>query len=127
LRPASFFFSHFDSVCLSPFVVNMAALSQDSLQTLIIMWVFTWVAMAIMVLRLALRKVRRQAFDISDYLTMVAMFCLLMRNGAIHVVLVWGTNNMSAALRAGKFSEEEIYQRTVGSKLTLVNRVFYNT
>jgi hypothetical protein len=46
----------------------------------------------------------------------------------VHVVLVWGSNNLTAAYRKNHvFSAQEIYQRTVGSKLTVINRLFYNT
>lgn len=97
-------------------------------QTLVIVWACTWVAFTIMVVRLLLRKLRRQPFGAGDYLTMAAIFCLLARLGLIHVVLVLGSNNMSAAARKKlKLTPQVIYQREVGSKLTLVNRCFYNS
>jgi hypothetical protein len=103
-------------------------LSSDTIQTLAIMWVFTWVAMALMATRLLLRKLRYQKFDASDKLTMLAMFFLAGRCAVIHVVLIWGSNNVSQGFREHHlFSTEEIYRREVGSKLTLVNRTFYNT
>ncbi|KAL3419708.1 hypothetical protein PVAG01_08206 [Phlyctema vagabunda] len=103
-------------------------LSQDAFNTLIILWVFTFCSVAVMGLRLAMRRYREQKFNLSDYLTMACIFCLLIRVGCIHVVLYWGTNNMSPKLRAATvFTPQEIYEREIGSKLTLVNRPFYNT
>ncbi len=106
----------------------MAALTADALQTLVIMWVFTWVSMAIMTFRLVMRKVRGQTFELGDHITIAAMFCLMARNGMIHVVFVWGTNNVTEAFRnSHHFTADEIHQREVGSKLTITNRVFYNS
>lgn len=104
------------------------AVSADTIQTIIILYVFTWLAMGLMVARLVLRRYRGQTWDPSDYITMICMACLLARMSFVHVVLVWGSNNVTAAYRQKHvFGQREIYERTVGSKLTLVNRVFYNT
>jgi hypothetical protein len=81
-----------------------------------------------MAARLVMRKVRRQSYILSDYLTMFAIVCVLNRTGMTTVVLLWGNNNMSAAARKGYvFTERELYERTVGSQLTLANRAVYNT
>jgi hypothetical protein len=59
---------------------------------------------------------------------MVAIFCMLGRSAFTTVVLLWQNNNVSSAYRASHvFTDEEIYQREVGGKLTLVNRAIYNT
>jgi acetyl-CoA acetyltransferase len=59
---------------------------------------------------------------------MAAAACALIRLGMIHVVLTWGTNNMTAAQRQSEdFTPTVIYQRETGSKLTISNRVFYNS
>jgi hypothetical protein len=108
--------------------INMAGLSSDTIQTLVLLWVFTWLAMALMVSRLAMRKLRGQALQPGDKITVVCMVCLLARLAFIHVVLVWGSNNVSEGFRAKHtFTQTEIYQREIGSKLTLVSRTFYNT
>ena len=104
------------------------ALSPEDVQTLVIMWVFTWLAMALMALRLVMRKVRGQKFDPSDKITMLCMFFLIGRCAMIHVVLIWGSNNVTKTFRESHvFGAREIYEREVGSKLTLVNRTFYNS
>lgn len=96
--------------------------------TLLIHWLFSCLALLVMVVRLIWRKVAKQPFNLGDYLTMAACLCALTRLGLIHVVLVWGTNNVSATLRATHtFTSTEIYQREIGSKLSIVNRVFYNS
>ncbi|KAL6870504.1 PTH11-type GPCR protein [Trichoderma novae-zelandiae] len=96
--------------------------------TLIIHWLFSWLALLIMGVRLWGRKHVRQDFNTGDYLTMAACACALIRLGMIHVVLTWGTSNMSAAERQDHhFTPYEIYQREIGSKLSIANRVFYNS
>jgi NhaP-type Na+/H+ or K+/H+ antiporter len=96
--------------------------------TLTIHWLFSAISLLIMGLRLTWRKVARQDFNLGDYVTMAAIVCCVTRAGLIHVVLTWGTSNIPAAVRASHtFTEEEIYQREVGSKLSIVNRFFYNS
>lgn len=103
-------------------------MADDAQTTLITTWVFTWLAEILMAGRLILRKVRRQKLDFSDKLTMAAMGCLLIRLALCHVVITWGTSNISASLRASHvFTPTEIYQREIGSKLTLAVRCVYNT
>ena len=89
---------------------------------------FGFLSAVIMLLRLAMRKARGQAFNLSDYLTMAAMVCLATRTAFATVVTLWSNNNLSPGYRAShKFSDTEIYHRVVGSQLTLVNRIVYNT
>ena len=93
---------------------------------LVILWVLTGAAVAIMVLRLVLRQYRRQTFLLGDYLTMAAIVAIFLRGAVIHVAIVWGTNSITAAVRKTmKFTPEVIYQHEIGSKLTIVNRTFY--
>lgn len=59
---------------------------------------------------------------------MLCMFFLAARCAVVHVILIWGSNNMTHAFRKNQvFGVQEIYRREMGSKLTLVNRTFYNT
>ncbi|CAP91563.1 Pc13g04940 [Penicillium rubens Wisconsin 54-1255] len=62
--------------------------------TLIILWVFTWVAIGLIVLRLLLRKLKGRQFILGDYFAMGAILCALVRLALVHVILIWGTNNM---------------------------------
>ncbi len=96
--------------------------------TLIIHWLFSWLTVVILMTRIVWRRVSTEEFNAGDYLTMAALVCVFTRMGLIHVVLTWGTNNVSAAYRLNHaFTDEEIYQRTIGSKFTVINRFFYNT
>jgi hypothetical protein len=96
--------------------------------TLIIHHMFTGLALLIMALRLICRRIFFSQTDIGDYCTVVAMLCAAARGGMIHVVLSWGTNNISPQARTRiDFTPAEIYRRTVGSKLAISNRPIYNT
>jgi len=102
-------------------------MADDTEVTIVITWVFTWLAEALMALRLIMRKLRKQDFNISDYITVAAMAFLIIRLAMVHVVLIWGTNNIQADFRdSHKFTAQEIYQREIGSKLTLAVRAVYN-
>jgi hypothetical protein len=103
-------------------------MNEGSRKTIILMAVFGFCGALLMLARLAMRKVRRQKFNLSDYLTMVALACLISRTALTTVVVLWGNNNLTAAdPAANTFTAVEIYHRVVGSKLTLVNRMNYNT
>ncbi|PSK53805.1 hypothetical protein B9Z65_7611 [Elsinoe australis] len=96
--------------------------------TLIIHHTFSAVALIVMAARIVARLRIFGKFDTGDYLTIAAIICAAARTGLIHVVLTWGTNNLSAAARARlNFTDEEIYRRTIGSKFTIANRPIYNT
>ncbi|OQD93837.1 hypothetical protein PENVUL_c169G05256 [Penicillium vulpinum] len=96
--------------------------------TLIILWIFTWVAIGLIVLRLLLRKLKGHQFSLGDYFSMGAMLCALVRLALVHVILIWGTNNMSTKLRhTHHFTPVEIRHREIASKFVLANRVFYTS
>lgn len=100
----------------------------ESRKSVIILGVFGFSSLFIMVTRLAMRKVRGKQFDISDYLTMGAIACLAARTSSATVIVLWGNNNLTPAYRASKqFNATDIYQREVGSKVTLCDRVFHST
>ncbi|KAH7149001.1 hypothetical protein B0J13DRAFT_550454 [Dactylonectria estremocensis] len=97
-------------------------------QTVVALWLFSCLALVIMGTRLVLRKMAKQPFNLGDYLTMGACLCCIARLSMTHVVLIWGTNNVSVAIRKTHvFSADEIYRRTIGSKLAITARCFYNT
>ncbi|KAH6621826.1 hypothetical protein C7974DRAFT_211661 [Boeremia exigua] len=96
--------------------------------TLIIHHTFTGLALVIMALRVVCRRLLFSKSDFGDFCTIIAMLCTAARGGMIHIVTTWGTNNISAPARARiNFTPEEIYRRTVGSKLAIANRPVYNT
>ncbi|MCJ1369066.1 hypothetical protein MMC20_000274 [Loxospora ochrophaea] len=63
------------------------------------------IAVGIMALRLAMRKVRAQLYTLGDYLTMGAIVFVLARLAFTHVVLIWGTNTSYVAVSVVTFSE----------------------
>jgi hypothetical protein len=96
--------------------------------TLIIHWVFTWLAIGLILLRLLMRKLKGLPFVLGDYFSMGAILCVLARLALVHVILIWGTNNMTPTFRqTHHFTLEEIRRREIASKFVLVNRVFYNS
>ncbi|KAE8147586.1 hypothetical protein BDV25DRAFT_30307 [Aspergillus avenaceus] len=96
--------------------------------TIVALWVLTWCTVGLISLRLILRKVRGKALVLGDYLSLCAILCALIRLALVHVIVIWGTNNMPQIVRqTHHFTSQEIYQREIASKFTLVNRVFYNT
>ncbi|GFF28960.1 hypothetical protein IFM61606_10264, partial [Aspergillus udagawae] len=96
--------------------------------TLIILWVFTWVTIGLISSRLLVRKLKRSHFVLGDYFSMGAIFCALLRLALVHVILIWGTNNMAATFRhTHHFTPEEIRRREIASKFVLANRVVYNS
>lgn len=97
----------------------------EKTQLMIIMWALTAAAVLIMVVRLVMKKVRGQRMELGEYLTMAAIASFLLRTSVETVVMVWGTNKLTAKQRAMHFTAEEIYRRVTASKLLIVNRVFY--
>ncbi|KAE8375384.1 hypothetical protein BDV26DRAFT_299799 [Aspergillus bertholletiae] len=96
--------------------------------TLVSLWVLTWCAVGLISTRLVMRKIRGKEFVLGDYLSFCAILCALARLALVHVIIIWGTNNMPPSVRySHHFTSEEIYHRETASKFTLVNRVFYNT
>ncbi|KAF8470839.1 hypothetical protein BDZ91DRAFT_693822 [Kalaharituber pfeilii] len=87
----------------------------------------SYLSFAIIVFRSIMRWYRRQKYCLEDYLMMSSVFWLFMRLGLVHMVLVWGTNNVSASIREKGFTEEEIQQRSMASKMLLASRFAYNT
>lgn len=93
---------------------------------LIVLWALTGGAVAIMMLRLVMRWNRLRRFELGDYLTIAAIIAVLARASVENVAMSWGTNQISASQRAKlQLTPEEIYRREIGSKLTMVNRIFY--
>ncbi|KAJ5167239.1 uncharacterized protein N7482_006020 [Penicillium canariense] len=100
-------------------------LSHDQIVILNLAWVLGSATILIMVLRLLMRKLRKQRLILGDYLTMLAILCVLARSTFATVVTLWGNNNYTETDQ--HFTATEIHQREVGSKLTLANRMLYNT
>jgi hypothetical protein len=100
-------------------------LSHSQILVLILVWVFGSATILIMGLRLLMRLLRKQQLCLSDHLTILAILCVMARSSFATVVDVWGNNR---TLKPGHHPiTTEIYQREIGSKLTLVDRMVYDT
>ncbi|KFZ01958.1 hypothetical protein V501_09706 [Pseudogymnoascus sp. VKM F-4519 (FW-2642)] len=99
---------------------------EESAAEILVLWILTGLAVAMMLLRLGLKQYRSQRSSLGDYITIAAIVSILLRGAVINVALLWGTNNISTAVRKTMtFTPEVIYRREIGSRLTIVNRVFY--
>lgn len=93
---------------------------------LIVLWVLTATAVAIMVARLIMKWDRLHRLELGEYLTIAAIVSVLLRSSVETVAMIWGTNQMPASYRAEHhFTSDEIERREIAAKLTIVNRVFY--
>lgn len=108
--------------------MQLTTMDASARKTIIMIGVFAFCSASVMLLRLAMRKIRRQKLKLSDYFTIAAIVCVASRTGLATLIVLWGNNNMTAVHRAAtEFTATEIYQRMVGSKTTLADRIIYNT
>lgn len=75
----------------------------------------------IILFRLGGRLSRAGKLFREDLVMALAIVPLFARMGLVHVVLRFGTNNQIA----NDLTNDEIWQRSVGSKLVLPSRIFY--
>lgn len=95
--------------------------SLENYPTLLFSWWCTGFAAVIIVVRLVGRKVRTNVLFKEDWIMMLALIPLLVRMALIHVVLLYGTNNVETE----GLNEGEIARRAVGSRLVLAARISY--
>jgi hypothetical protein len=95
--------------------------SNDDKPTLLVCWWCTVFAAVIILFRVCGRYIRTEKLFKEDWLAFACMIPLFSRMALVHVVLLYGTNN---TVTAG-LSETSIYQRSIGSRLVLVSRLFY--
>ena len=89
--------------------------------TLLVCWWCTSFAAVIIFFRVCGRYIRSEKLFKEDWLAFVCLIPLLCRMALVHVVLLYGTNN---AITTG-LTDEEIWHRSIGSRLVLVSRIFY--
>ena len=78
---------------------------------------------AIIVTRLCGRKARSNRLFREDWIMLLALIPLLIRMAFIHVVLLYGTNNVQTV--GVRYTEMSIEHRRIGSRLVLAARIFY--
>lgn len=91
--------------------------------TLLMSWWCTGFALVIIGVRLAGRYIRSERFYKEDWVMLAGVLPLFIRMAFVHVVLIWGTNNVVIA----GLTPVDIQQREVGSRLVLAARIFYAT
>jgi len=95
-------------------------------RTLAVVWVCCILSILIMATRLLLGRMFRKKFTLADGLTAAAIFFSFARITCTHIIVLWKTNNISPDLGSlSVLSERQIYEREIGSKLTLVARCLY--
>ncbi|KAN0105016.1 hypothetical protein V8E51_010761 [Hyaloscypha variabilis] len=89
--------------------------------TLLVCWWCTIFAAVIILFRICGRYIRSEKLFKEDWLAFACMIPLFCRMAFVHVILLYGTNN---AITTG-LTDKEIWQRSIGSRLVLVSRIFY--
>lgn len=96
---------------------------KDAKPTLLVSWWITLFCTCLILLRLAGRYIRVESLFREDKITALALLPLYLRIACIHVVLLYGTNNVQ--LSGLDLSAEEINGRIIASKIVLAGRIFY--
>lgn len=91
--------------------------------TLLVCWWCTIFACVIIIFRVCGRYVRSEELFTEDKIAFACIVPILVRQALVHVVLLYGTNNIDFG--EVPVSGEEVWRREVGSRLVLGSRVFY--
>lgn len=89
--------------------------------TLLFSWWCTAFAVVIILTRLAGRKIRSGRLFQEDKVMALSLIPLLARMGLVHVILMYGTNNVDGV----DLTPYQIHLRQIGSKLVLASRINY--
>lgn len=95
----------------------------DNNPTLLYSWWCTGFAATIIITRLCGRKTRSNKLFREDWIMMLALIPLFVRMAFIHVVLLYGTNNVQTV--GVHYTQRGINERSVGARLVLAARIFY--
>ncbi|KAK0624987.1 hypothetical protein B0T17DRAFT_492309 [Bombardia bombarda] len=98
---------------------------RDDKANILVSWWITVLCAVIILLRLAGRYVRVEKLFPEDRYAALALLPLFARMACIHVVLIYGTNNVLLENDGLSFSQEEVRRRSTGSSLVLVTRILY--
>ncbi|KAI8935370.1 hypothetical protein NX059_007953 [Plenodomus lindquistii] len=90
--------------------------------TLLYSWWCTIFSIVIIGFRLSGRYIRNDRLFREDKIMAWSIVPLLARMGCIHVVLIWGTNNVNVSRLTDPV---RIHRREIGSQLVLAARIFY--
>jgi hypothetical protein len=90
--------------------------------TLLVCWWITAFSTTFILLRVTGRLIRVEKLFLEDKIAAAALVPLFIRMACVHVVLLYGTNNVELDV---SLSEGELYRRSIGSRLVLLSRIFY--
>lgn len=100
----------------------------DDKPILLVSWWLTLFCTAVIILRVIGRYVRMEKLFLEDKIAALALIPMYLRIACVHVVLVYGTNNVQLVNEEGlHLSQQSLDRRVVGSKLVLATRFFYFT
>ncbi|KAG5301574.1 putative integral membrane protein [Histoplasma ohiense] len=94
----------------------------EVITTLLVSWWCTGCSLAIIFVRVIGRYLRTQVLFPEDWIMLASVIPLLIRMGLVHLVLIYGTNNVIDT----NLSDIQIRQREIGSELVLGARIFYS-
>ncbi|KAL8911120.1 MAG: hypothetical protein Q9171_003658 [Xanthocarpia ochracea] len=89
--------------------------------TLLVSWWCTGFALAIILVRISGRYIRTERLFREDIVMAYSILPLLGRMGLVHIVLLYGTNNV----QPDGLSAQDIRRREIGSRLVLASRIMY--
>jgi len=93
----------------------------DMNPTLIVSWFCTIFSLVVILIRVCGRWVRTERLFREDKIMLWSIIPLVLRMAFVHPVLIWGTNNTTSFT----LTDQEIRNRSIGSRLVLASRVFY--
>ncbi|KAK0749670.1 hypothetical protein B0T18DRAFT_293354, partial [Schizothecium vesticola] len=96
----------------------------DDKPTLLVSWWITALCSVVIALRLAGRYVRVEKLFFEDKLAGVFLIPLILRAAVVHVVLLYGTNNVLIPPLL-ELSQDQLRRRSIGSGLVLLSRILH--
>ncbi|KAK1831160.1 hypothetical protein QBC39DRAFT_95082 [Podospora conica] len=97
---------------------------RDDKPTLLVSWWITALCSVVIALRLAGRYVRVEKLFFEDKLAALFLIPLVLRAAVVHVVLLYGTNNVLIPPLL-ELSQDQIRRRSIGSGLVLLSRILH--
>ncbi|KAK5940115.1 hypothetical protein PMZ80_007533 [Knufia obscura] len=93
----------------------------DMNPTLVVSWFCTIFSLVVILIRVIGRFVRIERLFREDKIMLWSIVPLMVRMAFAHVVLIYGTNNTEIFA----LSEQDVSNRSIGSRLVLASRIFY--
>ncbi|KAK5092153.1 hypothetical protein LTR70_005758 [Exophiala xenobiotica] len=93
----------------------------DMNPTLIVSWFCTIFSLIVILIRVLGRWVRTERLFREDRIMLWSIIPLMIRMAFAHIVLIYGTNNTETFA----LSDEDIHNRSTGSRVVLASRIFY--